>query len=162
MTNLVKSFKIREAGEPLTLECLKKKMAVDPVTGCWNWLGGARNSYGVIGYEGKTLLVPRVAWQFTHGEIPHDLLVCHRCDNPRCFNCEHLFLGTYLDNLWDSVRKGRTFFTGFTADQIREIRESPESTRGLARRFKADRKRIYDIRHHVNYRWVSETAAVSD
>lgn len=49
----------------------------------------------------------RVAWVLAHGEIPDGMCVLHRCDNRRCVNIDHLWLGTYLDNVRDMERKGR-------------------------------------------------------
>lgn len=54
-------------------------------------------------------LAHRVAYQLTHNNIqlsPNDC-ICHHCDNPRCINPKHLFLGTQADNMADKVAKGR-------------------------------------------------------
>jgi hypothetical protein len=52
-------------------------------------------------------LETRMVWETTFGPIPPGLFVCHVCDNPRCINTQHLFLGTPLDNMRDKVAKGR-------------------------------------------------------
>jgi len=70
--------------------------------------------YGTIMVKGKFWLVHRLAYTQVCGDIPPELLVCHRCDNRKCFNPSHLFLGTDLDNCRDRVAKGRSvILTGF-------------------------------------------------
>jgi hypothetical protein len=50
----------------------------------------------------------RIAWRLTKGLIPRARWVLHSCDNPRCCNPNHLFLGTHIDNMADMVAKGRS------------------------------------------------------
>jgi hypothetical protein len=52
--------------------------------------------------------VHRIAWENARGPIPKGLHVLHQCDNRRCVNVEHLWLGTAADNARDRERKNRT------------------------------------------------------
>lgn len=49
----------------------------------------------------------RVVYTFLKGEIPKGLCICHSCDNRRCGNIDHLWLGTHTDNMQDMKKKGR-------------------------------------------------------
>lgn len=99
------------------------KYRVDPVTGCWNWIGGKdRKGYGKFSIgssrrpdgtrRNSMVTATRAAYELFIGPIPrshghHGTCVLHRCDNPSCVNPAHLFLGSNADNVHDMDRKGR-------------------------------------------------------
>jgi hypothetical protein len=79
----------------------------DP-TECWPWTDTLTDDgYGRIRVGTQRIGAHRAMWTITHGEIENGLVVCHHCDNPRCCNPGHLFLGTPGDNARDKVSKGR-------------------------------------------------------
>ena len=75
---------------------------------CWEWQAGIKSTgRGNFSIGRKTIQAHRMAWMLTFGEIPKGMLICHHCDNGKCVNPNHLFLGTYKDNVKDMYEKGR-------------------------------------------------------
>lgn len=78
-------------------------------TSCWLWNGNLdKDGYGRIFVAGRgKVRAHRIAFELYKHKIPKKLLVCHKCDNPRCVRPAHLWLGTHVDNMQDMISKGR-------------------------------------------------------
>lgn len=84
------------------------KVNVTNAEGCWEWIGAVSPSgYGSFGLGTKiTAPAHRVAFALSNClSVLPDKFVCHHCDNPRCVNPFHLFLGTHTDNMRDMIAK---------------------------------------------------------
>lgn len=88
-------------------ETFDKWWVKNPSTGCHQWTRSCANGYGQLNVGGRPMLAHRYSWERSNGPIPSNLHVLHRCDNRRCVNPDHLFLGTNLDNIRDMTLKGR-------------------------------------------------------
>lgn len=124
-------------------------------SGCWEWTGTHNAAkYGVFKWHSKATLAHRVSWLIHRGEIG-DLIVCHRCDNPPCVNPEHLFLGTYRDNVVDMHSKGRWRYpVVFSEDQKGEVRALYRTGKYSQR----DLGRMFDTHQANIWRALQETA----
>lgn len=92
---------------------IKDNCLVDK-NGCLIWQGSFQFSgkkrdvpYPNIGHRGKTWRGNRLVWTLVNGPIPEDKNVCHSCDNTKCLNPDHLWLGTHSENMQDKISKNR-------------------------------------------------------
>lgn len=117
------------------------------VEGCWNWTAAITSTTGYgrawfrTGFEDSH----RIAWTLTNGPIPHDREVCHHCDNRRCINPKHLFLGTHSENMRDARNKGRIAGQKLQRGDIPVIRAAVaggESRVAVAARYGVSRKTV--------------------
>jgi hypothetical protein len=87
---------------------------VNKTENCWEWACGVGpNGYGYLNHRLSRITRPRllqahrISYELNIGQVPAGMIVCHKCDNRICVRPDHLFVGTYKDNMQDMLRKGR-------------------------------------------------------
>jgi hypothetical protein len=140
---------------------IMRRREIDARTGCWNWTGRVNDrGYGAISAFRKQTKAHRVSWIVHFGPIPAGIHVLHRCDNRKCMNPRHLFLGSNAANMADKARKKRAwippsirdFEPRLTASQVEYIRSTDIAGTELARQFGLTATAIYHIRAGRSYR----------
>jgi hypothetical protein len=139
----------------------KVEMGMD----CWVWTGAATNAgYGLLGRGAgvrSNVLAHRLSWEIHFGAILPRLEVCHHCDNPRCVNPAHLFVGTHKENFADASRKGRMsrgeshYKSKFKEADVIEIRRrgaAGETEESIADLFDVSRTAIHKVLARKNWK----------
>jgi hypothetical protein len=102
---------------------LKTRMMLNTLmtdSGCQEWQGTRNNlGYGMVSFQKApgaknrtTTTAHRKYYELCKGPIPEGMQVNHRCDNRKCINPDHMFLGDQLANIRDMMQKGRDNFHG--------------------------------------------------
>lgn len=124
---------------------------------CWNWLASyMKDGYGKFKVDKKTFLAHRFHWILKHGNVTEGACVLHKCDNPKCVNIKHLFIGTQKDNIDDKVVKGRCNYargemlpqTTHDNELVKEIRnryENGEFQSDIAEHLNVSRSYVCEI-----------------
>lgn len=139
----------------------------EPVpSGCREWTGVlSTNGYGRLHFHRKRYYAHRLAWKLTYGSLPTEGLILHRCDNRKCCNVDHLYVGDQRQNLRDCYERGRNIrgervcFAVLKTEEVRQIKRSMLPTKDLADRFCVSYTTISNIRNGISWKHVQPEGA---
>jgi hypothetical protein len=131
---------------------------------CVEWTGPRnRKGYGVTKNKNSPIrscrsrsstTAHRAAWIERYGPVPAGIHVAHACDNPSCVNTDHLFLATPLENVKDTLEKGRRRYCILNPEKVRDIRASSLRTKTLAEIYKISPCIISAVRNRKRWQHV--------
>lgn len=96
-----------EIAFPLLMERLVSRRTITE-RGCWEGdFHVLPNGYAEVSAWGRQQRAHRLTYRIAKGPIPKGMDVLHSCDNPICYNPEHLSLGKDKRNVVESISRGR-------------------------------------------------------
>lgn len=125
-------------------------------TSCWeSTYTASKNGYAHMTIEGKAIDLHRLAYELYIGPIPEKIRVLHTCDNTRCHNPAHLFLGTAKDNTQDMLKKGRHVIASpLTEKQVRKIRKASGSLASIAEKYGVSKATISNVKNRKTWKHI--------
>lgn len=101
----------------------------------WPYKKFTDGGYGLVRHAGRDWRVHRLAYRIFHGDLPpFPLILLHSCDNPPCFNPNHLSPGTKADNNRDMLIKGRARGGSLRGERNPLCKLTDEKVREIKRR----------------------------
>ncbi len=134
--------------------------------GCWDWEGQCNlDGYGKFFIGEKRFTASRYSYELFKGKIPKGKLVCHTCDNRKCVNPDHLWIGTCKDNIQDMIKKKRKNFlkgsqiknSKLTEKDIPEIRKMHKEgmrKKEISSKYKVALETINDVIKKITWKHV--------
>lgn len=117
-----------------------------PQNVCWQITGKSNNrSRAKISFLGRSVVASRLFYELYKGPIPEGLLVLHTCDNWRCCNPAHLYLGTQQDNMNDACNRQASGFKVPVAE-VQKIRNGEYTCKQAMEKFGIQKPTFYQIR----------------
>ena len=103
------------------IERFESKYVKSP-NGCWLWIAALSEGYGKFWYKKELRRAHRVSYEIYVADIPKGLCVLHKCNTRNCINPKHLYLGTYVDNVRDSIAAGTFRGLGYRPHRLSDRR----------------------------------------
>lgn len=143
---------------------------------CWQWTGyKSPAGYGrlFIFTRGKRNNDVRIATQVSYalhtGTWPSNF-VLHKCDNPRCVNPDHLYLGSQKQNAVDrctrgrsntvhGARNGKTKISEATALELIRLRAEGMPFKQIAGKFNLSINTVHGIVYGKRWKFLPRSAA---
>lgn len=142
-------------------------------SGCLHWVG-ARDQDGYGSFRGEAAgqmhsRAHRWSWSFHNDQpIPKHGHICHKCDDPRCVNPEHLFLGDNAINMADKIAKGRARAPAgenhrdavITEEQAKAILSDPRTYAEIAVEYHVKPSTVGGLKQRVSWRNLGDVEVV--
>ena len=170
---------LKRQPDDVLIKRIFEKITIDE-NGCWLWDNDKqRGGYGMFWDGQKSKSAHRLVYELLVAPVDSLLCVCHKCDNRRCVNPDHLFVGTHAENSADMVAKNRqakglthwSFIhpeikldakgsknsqAKITESQVLEIRESDKTVKELAAEYGMSYMGMYKVKTGVRWQHVKD------
>lgn len=92
---------------PTTKEVARFISKINITKSCWGWESVITiYGYGHFRYRDKMVRAHRFSYALFVGHIPDEMQILHKCNNRKCVNPVHLYLGTHQQNMDDRKKAG--------------------------------------------------------